>query len=204
LGYSTDFEGRFSITPALRPEHAAYLARFCTTRRMKRDEGITARFPDPEREAVGLPVGVEGGFYVGSAGLAQETRNSAKDWRNFGVLDPSQPPKGQPSLCCQWIPNQAGTALEWDQIEKFYGYQEWLQYLIDSFLQPWRYTVAGRVTWQGEDEDDFGILEVANHVVRAEFGHTRPSPEMPPADTMTRSDPSLIARIFGRWKRRKP
>ena len=66
MGYSTDFFGEFEVTPTLKPEHAAYLRKFTETRRMKRDAAKTAARPDPIREAVGLPVGVEGCYFVGA------------------------------------------------------------------------------------------------------------------------------------------
>ncbi len=61
MGYHTDFQGEAVISPALKPEHAAYLNKFGKTRRMRRDSGLIASQPDPRREAVGLPVGEEGG-----------------------------------------------------------------------------------------------------------------------------------------------
>lgn len=52
------------------------------------------------------------------------------------VLNYNEPPHGQPSLWCCWIPTQDGRALEWNGSEKFYGALEWMQYLVEHFLQP--------------------------------------------------------------------
>lgn len=105
---------------------------------MKRDEALTARLPDPERLAVDLPVGPQGAFYTGDAGGCFETR---PDWNmrlaGLGVLDYNQPPKGQPGLWCQWTPTADYAGLEWNGVEKFYHYEDWLQYAIDTFLIPW-------------------------------------------------------------------
>ncbi len=68
MGYSTWFNGEWSVTPALKPEHLAYLKAFATTRRMMRDEAKAEKLPDPLRLAVGLPIGFEGAYYVGGAG----------------------------------------------------------------------------------------------------------------------------------------
>lgn len=46
------------------------------------------------------------------------------------------PPRGQPGLWCQWVPNDDGTALLWDGHEKFYRSSAWMRYLIDTFLRP--------------------------------------------------------------------
>jgi hypothetical protein len=53
----------------MKPEHVTYLKAFNGTRRMKRDAGKAARLGDPLREAVGLPVGREGAYFVGGQGF---------------------------------------------------------------------------------------------------------------------------------------
>ena len=173
MGYSTEFEGHFTVAPPLKPVHAAFLKKFSVTRRVKRNERITAGLPDPERVAVGLPPGTEGAFYVGNEG--GDYRGTA-EWRaalpSLGVVDYNQPPAGQPGLWCQWVPTPDGAGIEWNEGEKFYDYDQWLQYLIDQFLQPWGYTVSGSISWSGEEEEDVGILEVTGNVVRSRFGES--------------------------------
>ena len=68
MGYTTDFEGVFKLNKRLSAEHRAYLKMFAETRRMKRDAEKTKLRPDPVREAVGLPVGREGTYFVGETG----------------------------------------------------------------------------------------------------------------------------------------
>jgi hypothetical protein len=153
MGYTTEFSGEFTVTPALKPEHARYLQKFSETRRMKRNQTLTAKRPDPIREAVGLPVGVEGEFFVGAqADFGQENTPD--------ILDYNGPPARQPGLWCKWEPGEDGTTIRWSGAEKFYDYDEWLQYLIDNFLKPWGYIVEGIVKYEGEDPDDFGRLRV--------------------------------------------
>ncbi len=170
MGYTTDFNGAFELDKPLAPEHKAYLEAFATTRRMKRDPVIVATFPDPLREAVGLPVGDDGGYYVGSrADHGQE--------RDTSILDYNSPPQGQPGLWLQWTPNDAGTAIEWDEAEKFYDYVEWLDYLIGHFLEPWGYSLNGEVSWAGEEDDDRGVIYVKdNEVQPVESRLTNPGP----------------------------
>jgi hypothetical protein len=169
MGYTTDFSGEFTVTPPLTPEHKAYLEKFAETRRMKRDEAVTASRPDPLREAVGLPIGREGGFFVNEEGLCgqgKETdRHPREDRAEAGILEYNQPPAGQPGLWCQWVPNEDGTAIVWDEGEKFYHYIEWLEYMIDKFLRPWGYTLNGSVNWFGESSDDRGIIRVENNEI---------------------------------------
>jgi hypothetical protein len=69
MGYSTDFEGRFELDKPLTAAHATYLKKFNATRRIKRNASLTQNRPDPLRLAVGLPVGEEGGYFVGGGGF---------------------------------------------------------------------------------------------------------------------------------------
>lgn len=161
MGYSTDFSGSFDLDKKLTDEHYAYLEKFADTRRMQRDANTAKSLPDPLRIAVGLPMGAEGGYFVGGNGLSgQDTDKSVKNG--------NMPPKGQPGLWCQWIPqtNDKGqSSIEWDGGEKFYEYIPWIKYLIKHFLEPWGYVVNGQVKWQGEEMDDRGVIMVENNVV---------------------------------------
>lgn len=196
MGYTTDFWGEFDVEPPLTNEHRAYLTAFAGTRRMKRNAEITATYPDPLREAVGLPVGEDGGYYVGDTADFGQTPSP-------DVVDYNAPPgampyeirretfgsdfqKGweeerrriaageqQPGLWCQWIPDESGTAIRWDEGEKFYEYVPWIRYLIEHFLKPWGYTLNGEVEWSGEETDDRGKIVVTNNEVTVLVGRIR-------------------------------
>lgn len=84
--------------------------------------------------------------------------------RTLSII-PANPDEGQPGLWCQWVPNEFGTAIIWDEGEKFYNYIEWLNYIIKHFLQPWQYNLNGICTWQGEDDEDKGKIYVRDNVV---------------------------------------
>jgi hypothetical protein len=167
MGYTTDFQGEFKLDKPLKPEHAAFLAKFAETRRMKRNADVTATRPDPVREAVGLPVGIEGGYFVGSEEFAGQEYGAA------GILDSNNPPTGQPGLWCQWVPDTTGTAIAWDEGEKFYDFIPWIEYLIEHFLAPWGYTLNGTVEWLGEDADDRGQIVVKDNVVKTLQGQVK-------------------------------
>jgi len=158
MGYTTDFTGRFNLNKPLTPEHHAYLTQFSETRRMKRDASKTRERPDPIREAVDLAVGPEGAYFVGETGYAGQDRGP-------DILDHNKPPKGQPGLWCKWAPTEDGAGIEWNGMEKFYDYTEWLAYLIDHFLEPAGYVLNGEVEWQGEEPDDIGKLVVKDNQV---------------------------------------
>ena len=164
MGYTTKFEGVFQVTPTLSPEHKDYLEAFARTRRVKRDAAATEKVPDRRRLAVGLRIGEEGGYYVGSADYGISAQRDI-DCQDPTILNVNQPPKGQPQLHCDWVPTEDGNGIQWNGSEKFYGYVDWLEFIIDHFLAPWGYEVDGDVTWQGESEDDFGTIYVRNNSV---------------------------------------
>lgn len=156
MGYTTTFQGRFVLDKPLTPEHAAYLARFADTRRMKRSQIMLNDLPDPLRVAAGLPLGREGEYYV-----AGEAANDPIQDDDPSVVDDSEPPGEQPGLWCDWVPTADRAGIEWNGREKFYRDQAWLFYLIRHFLKPWGYTLHGQVAWRGQDPRDRGTIHVA-------------------------------------------
>jgi hypothetical protein len=56
--------------------------------------------------------------------------------RNADICDYNQPPPGQPGLWCKWEPVEDGTAIKWNGKEKFSHSEEWMTYLINTFLKP--------------------------------------------------------------------
>lgn len=166
MGYTTNFSGEFSISPPLSSAHRAYLQAFSDIRHMDRNEfklAVPGEFPDPIREAVHLPVGVHGEYYVGSVKDGQSGQG-----RDPSILKYNDPPPTQPGLWCQWEPDELGDAIRWNGTEKFYDYIEWMEYLLVNFLVPWGYKVNGTVEWQGEDSRDVGRIIIEDSVLRVQ------------------------------------
>ena len=149
MGYTTDFEGSFNITPVLSQKDNEFLTKFSETRRMARN--------------VGPEYGIEGEFYVDGTGWAGQDSDK-------NVINYNRPPSTQPGLWCQWIPTDDGSELVWDGGEKFYNYVEWLDYLIDKILAPRGYTLNGECQWFGEERDDVGVIIVKNNKVTTKVG----------------------------------
>jgi hypothetical protein len=151
MGYTTEFQGQFTLSKPLTAAQAAYLTAFAESRRMRRNATKTSKRADPLREAVGLPVGPQGGFFVNEDG-------------DFGqgdgddVTDHNSPPSGQPGLWCQWVPTEDGEGIEWDGNEKFNNYRRWLDYITKNFLNRWGITLSGEVSYQGEEPGDSGFI----------------------------------------------
>jgi hypothetical protein len=158
MGYTTEFQGTFSLNKTLTEAQVAYLTKFSETRRMKRNAKFAATLPDPFRNAVGLPIGNEAEYFVGGVGdFGQDD--------DLSVIDHNDPPKNQPGLWCQWVPSADGEGIEWNGGEKFYYYVEWLNYIIKNFLIPWGLVLNGTVKWRGEDFDDTGKIIVKDNMV---------------------------------------
>lgn len=80
MGYTTDFGGGFDCSRPLTFVEMNYINAFAHTRRMKRFGPKVKLMPDPLREAVGLPIGREGEFYVG-LDYAAAMLAGHPDWR---------------------------------------------------------------------------------------------------------------------------
>ncbi len=160
MGYTTDFDGQFDVTPAFTPEQVAYLREFAETRRMQRDATIASTLHDPLRSAVGLPIGKEAEYFVGGEGFAGQDNDRS-------ILNYNRGPSTQPGLWCQWTVTDDGAHIEWNGVEKFYNYVEWLEYIVEHFAKPWGRVVSGGVSWQGEEDDDTGVVGVINNTVNA-------------------------------------
>ena len=129
MGYTTDFSGRFELNKQLSPKMAQYLKLFNETRRMKRNTDEV--------------FGVEGEFFVfGGGSYGQDNEPN--------VIDFNEQPTTQPSLWNKWLPTDDGMGIEWSGEEKFYGYTEWLVYLIHKILAPNGYILNGVVEYSGE------------------------------------------------------
>lgn len=74
--------------------------------------------------------------------------------------------KTMPSSYCGWVISEDGQAIEHDGGEKFYGYVDWLKFIIDTHLKPNGHVVNGKVRWQGEEGDDSGVILVVNNEVK--------------------------------------
>lgn len=149
MGYTTEFSGSVRVDPPLNEEEVAFLTKFSGTRRMNRTNG---------------PYFVDGTGYAGQGD-------------DPDIIGFNQPPPGQPSLWCQWVPTDDSAGIEWDGGEKFYDAAEWMQYIIDHFLKPGAYAksqlpflqanhvVSGVIEAQGEEMDDRWKLVVEGNKV---------------------------------------
>lgn len=156
MGYTTEFEGTLQFNKEITEELKNFINKFSASRRMKRDvDKIKESFPDWKKHCYNGNLGTEGEYFVDIECFVRQDES---------ILDFNRPPKTQPGLWCQWIINDNGD-LEWDGGEKFYHYEEWLNYLIDNFFEPEGYVLNGIISFQGEDSSDYGDIVVHNNNV---------------------------------------
>jgi hypothetical protein len=106
------------------------------------------------------------------------------------------------------VPTEDGSAIAWDEVEKFYDAERWMAYLIDTFLKPgatlarelsdpvpdWVYpeefahftfdhVINGTIEADGEEFEDRWRLEVHDNVVYVVHFKVEPGyDEIDPAD----------------------
>jgi hypothetical protein len=66
--------------------------------------------------------------------------------------------KHAPRSYCQWEMSKDCMSLVWDGGEKFYNYEEWLQFIYDTYLKPDGVELLGEIKFQGEEFGDCGTL----------------------------------------------
>lgn len=97
MGYSTDFYGFWTLTPALSLAQTDYLQKFSRTKRVKRDPDAIEN--NRRLTAIGLDLGVNAEYFVD---IEDEDKS---------IVDFNLPPGNQPSLWCQWRVNDRGDSL---------------------------------------------------------------------------------------------
>jgi hypothetical protein len=186
MGYTTTFKGEFRLNKSLRPEHKAYLHRFSEMVHLPLKEDMLQSLSDPLRLIVGLPVGKYGMYFTG---LIEGQFSSLEDGLSAYSGGPAEqfvdPEKDLfqsfPSHYCKWIPTTDGCGIQWNRVEKFYGYVGWLRFLLDHFLIPWGYELSGTVFWQGE-QGEHGTITVENQQVIATRRGCSLLPRVPSSD----------------------
>jgi hypothetical protein len=149
MGYSTYFYGFWTLTPALSLAQTDYLQKFSRTRRVKRAPDAIKN--NRRLAAIGLNLGVDAEYFV-------DTEDEDES-----IVDINQPPGSQPSLWCKWRVNDRGNRLEHTGGEKFDGYVEWIDYLVEHFFSPWGVKIDGSVKYEGDILVDTGTIEIIDN-----------------------------------------
>lgn len=193
MGYTTNFTGKFTCTPALNPDQVAYLKALNHTRRMQRKGA--SKLPDPLRKAVGLPLGNEDEYFVGGTGWAGQDRDDT-------IVEYNSPPASQPGLWCHWEPSDDGKFIKWDGGEKFYQYDTWLRYINQHFLKPWGVKLTGDVKWYGESRSDRGVILAGTEISTLEGDAFASYKQQKKLERDSKKQKKVLARAVGEAPRR--
>lgn len=94
-----------------------------------------------------------------------ELRKLGKVYERTEYEKYTDPPETIPGSYLQWVPNEDGTEIVWNGVEKFYDYIHWLRWLIKHYLKPHGLVLNGEIRWQGEDIEDVGMIVVVDNKV---------------------------------------
>ena len=177
MGYTTWFTGGLQFNKTVGEELVKYIDRFSRTRRMPRDnDKIKELYPNWKELCFMGELGHNGEYFAPeSDNYGQEHDDSILDYNSFREAV-------HPGLWCQWVIEN--NELVWDGGEKFYYYEEWLEYLIKHFFAPLGYVLNGDIEWQGEESDDFGTIHVVNNVIEMQYGYHESSLHQVPSDCL--------------------
>lgn len=143
MGYHTCLRGVIKVYPSVQGSRLQYLRAFTACRHMRLNLRECERIEDPLRRAVGLPAGLW---------------TIPDTWKPELVLSPNCPGMA-PSFNCPWEIHENGSAISWNGIEKPKAYDAWLEVLA-ALMKYWGHDLQGKIEYEGETDDDQGIMHV--------------------------------------------
>jgi hypothetical protein len=77
-------------------------------------------------------------YLLAFAETRHEPRSTGPYALGYGdeIEDARDPDPGKPGYWCKWAPTADGTAIAWNENEKFYEADLWMGYLVHTFLKP--------------------------------------------------------------------
>ena len=145
MGYVTDFEGHFTVTPPITDEEILDKFEALKRRRMFRDVEKLAKMMNISTDECIKKYGKHGEFWY------DKNDNNFGQNHDESIIDHNSPPPSQPGLWCMWEYDKDVNVIKWDGGDKFYNYIEWIIYIINEILAPKNYVLNGTVEWSGED-----------------------------------------------------
>lgn len=152
MGLHTDYLGRARIEPPLSPDEVDFLKSFGRTR------------------------------HYGHRAALDVADHPADNDRTGDVDTYNRAAPGTPGLWCPWTCCDEGCCLHWDGVEKPYAPQQWLTYLIETFLRPgavlsgdpsarsrglsFDHVLNGMIVGERRETTELFALEVRNNKVR--------------------------------------
>lgn len=158
MSYTYDLLGKLSVSPPLNADQVAYIQEFSHSYRHKFAPKWQS-WPNPLREAVGLPVGIEGEYISSAMGTGSDFIENCMEV-DMGT------PNNQPSFQCCWTTNATGTVVKWNKLGRTFAPAQWIEYMIEHFFKQWGVTLNGKVECHGEEKEDRTLIVVNKNQVR--------------------------------------
>lgn len=164
MGYSIVLDGKIKISPKLKDNDKEFLDKFFQIRHMKRD---MTKLKDISEDLI-KECGKDGCFYLKDY---DDIKEMTDDKTIININDSGD----MPSLWCdlEIVEENGESFVQWNGSEKTYGVNVengWFTWLIDNFFKPCGYVLNGEMTWQGEEDDDTGTINIENNIVSLHFG----------------------------------
>lgn len=156
MGTTTFFKGDFKLNKKLDASTQAFINKLARSERL-------ARHINPYK------YGLQGEFYVANEVFSE--------YVGEGEVIGQHPPATQAGLWCQWVVNEEGTAIQWDNGEKFYNSAYWISYILHRILIPRGYTLEGIVNAESPDERYHIIIAGGKIKVEQGFHPDVPKPQ---------------------------
>jgi hypothetical protein len=118
--------------------------------------------------------------FIGHIALSRAlTMGEAKDLLELNEEPEKITDAGKLTGYMQWVPSESLDAIVWDQQEKFYDYEQWMEWVL-RWLDERGVKASGQLDWRGESAGDIGRIVVAESVMTVEKGTaTKPSNHKP-------------------------
>jgi len=150
------YDGAMYLRGQLTKAQSDYLYSFSARSHLRHDENYLGK--DPLREAVGLPLGVQGAYFTGT-------------FIDRGGPQYDEVVVGQPSEWCDIEYHKDLNALVWDGTSGGGYIRQWLEYIRDHFLNLWGYQIDGALYWR-DNEKDFGTIRCEEGIFSVHPGET--------------------------------
>ena len=158
MGYRTIFNGHLYFDKPVEKTLKQYINNFQEIRHMKRDVSIIKEIdPEWETHCFDGKLGYQGEYYV-----PVKNDKVIVDFMDKSIISYNDPADTVPGLWLDWMIDE-NDHLVWNNAEKFYGYIDWLEYLITHFFAPKGYHLNGEIFWRGENFNDYGSIAVKDN-----------------------------------------
>lgn len=163
--------GELKLSPALTNRESNFLKDFAKTRhfhrswRVEDDNGknwvdpnndFRPTFSDPKYKEIYLRSNINNN--------KEQKQYELNKWR---CIDYHKANPGMPSLYCHWIPLDDNKTLKWDN-EDFSKGLDWLKFIIENYINPWRYQLNGELYVTNADSEfpfESGKIIVTDNII---------------------------------------